>query len=263
MLPGWTSSCRRNDPIRQPQGDLQLSVCFAARTDVGRKRRANEDFFAVDEALRLFVVADGLGGHVGGRTASELACYRFCEVIRGATGGTAIHDLFRRAYHEAHCAIEERVRDEPDLAGMGTTLVSVAIDGDQAYLGHIGDSRIYLYRSAELHLLTQDHSLVEEMVFRGQLSADDARNHPYKHVITRALGVSGPMEPDLGQLALEPGDVLCLCSDGISGPIDDDEIRAAIEDAKGDLGVAADALIDLANARGGEDNATIILIATN
>ena len=238
-----------------------MPVCFAARTDVGRKRKANEDFFAVDEARSLFLVADGLGGHAGGRTASELACYRFCEAVRTAPEDLPIIDLFRRAYHEAHAAIEDRVIREPDLAGMGTTLVSVWIQGDVAHVGHIGDSRIYLSRGGDLHLLTQDHSLVEEMVFRGQLSADAARRHPYKHVITRALGVSGPMEPDLGQLRLEPGDVLCLCSDGISGPIEDEEIGAELERAKGDLAQAADALVDLANDRGGEDNSTIILVS--
>jgi len=152
------------------------------------------------------------------------------------------------------------VSDEPDLAGMGTTLVSVWIQDSVAHLGHIGDSRIYLLHSGELHLLTQDHSLVEEMVLRGQLSANDAKNHPYKHVITRALGVSGPMEPDLGQLQLEPGDTLCLCSDGISGSIDAEELVSEIEGAKGELAQAADALIELANERGGEDTATIILI---
>lgn len=240
-----------------------MPVRFAARTDVGRKRKSNEDFFAVDEARCLFLVADGLGGHVGGRTASELACYRFCEALRTAPEGMAVLDLFRRAYRKAHTAIEDRVVEEPDLAGMGTTLVSVWVQGDVAHVGHIGDSRIYLHRGGELHLLTQDHSLVEEMVFRGQLSADAARHHPYKHVITRALGVSGPMEPDLGQFRLEPGDTLCLCSDGISGPIEDEEIASELDKAKGDLAVAVDALVNLANERGGEDNSTIILLSAS
>lgn len=237
-----------------------MPVCTAARTDVGRKRKSNEDFFAVDQTRNLFLIADGLGGHVGGRTASELACYRFCEALRDISEETDIATQFRTAYHEAHSAIEDRVSDEPDLAGMGTTLVSVWIQDNVAHLGHIRDSRIYLLRSGELHLLTQDHSLVEEMVLRGQLSANDAKNHHYKHVITRALGVSGSMEPDLGQLQLEPGDTLCLCSDGISGSIDAEELVSEIEEAKGELAQAADALIELANERGGEDNATIILI---
>jgi protein phosphatase len=235
-----------------------LSLCFAARTDIGRKRKTNEDFFAVDEVRRLFVVADGLGGHVAGRTASEIASYRFCEAVRLSQEPRAI-DAVRRAFHAAHQAIRERVEQQPELAGMGTTLVSLWFHGETAILGHVGDSRMYLMRGDTLYLITHDHSLVSEMVFRGQLTPEGARTHPHRHVITRALGVGSIMEPDTAEFRLQPGDVFALCTDGISSAIEDAEILEQIQEAKGDLGIAADSLIQRANKLGGDDNATIVL----
>lgn len=234
-------------------------ICFAARTDIGQKRTTNEDFFAVDEARGLFLVADGLGGHVGGRTASEIASYRFCDALSQLRELPPL-EAVRRAYCEAHAAIRERIAREPGLSGMGTTLVSLWLRERSALLGHVGDSRIYLLRAGRLHLLTRDHSLVSEMVIRGQLTPQGARLHPHRHVITRALGVSAPMEPDTAELRLEPGDLFALCSDGICTPLDDDELREQLETTKGDLAIAADALISLANQRGGDDNATIVLV---
>lgn len=236
-----------------------MTIGFAARTDIGRKRQTNEDFFAVDEVRGLFVVADGLGGHVAGRTASEIASYRFCETIRDL-GHVAPLDAVRLAFYEAHRAIEERVGLQPELAGMGTTLVSLWVRSGMAILGHVGDSRIYLLRSQILMPLTHDHSIVSELVYRGKLTPEGARNHPHRHVITRALGVGAVMEPDTAQLRLEAGDVFVLCSDGITTPIEDGEIGEQLEEAKADLSVAADGLIRLANERGGEDNATIVLV---
>ncbi len=237
-----------------------MAVCFAARTDIGRKRRTNEDFFAVDEVRGLFVVADGLGGHVAGRTASEIASYRVVEAVRVARVASPM-DAIRAAFLEAHRAIQGRVEREAELAGMATTLVSLWFQEGRAILGHVGDSRIYLVRGEALYPLTNDHSLVSELVFRGQLTAEDARHHPHRHVITRALGVGTVPEPDTAEFRLEPGDVFTLCSDGVSGPIADDEICERVLDAKGDLALAADTLIVLANDRGGEDNATIVLVS--
>ena len=235
-----------------------MSLCFAARTDIGRKRKTNEDFFAVDEVRRLFVVADGLGGHVAGRTASEIASYRFCEAIRLSQESRAI-EAVRGAFHEAHQAIRERVDQQPELAGMGTTLVSLWFREEMAILGHVGDSRMYLMRGDTLHLITHDHSLVSEMVFRGQLTPEGARTHPHRHVITRALGVGSIMEPDTAEFRLQPGDVFVLCTDGISSAIEDAELLEQIREAEGDLGIAADSLIQRANELGGDDNATIVL----
>ncbi len=243
-------------------GDARLAVCFAARTDIGRRRKTNEDFFAIDEVRSLFVVADGLGGHVAGRIASEIASYRFVERIRQQVEEEPLPAL-REAFQDAHGAIRERVSHEPELAGMATTLVALWFRDDRACLGHVGDSRIYLLRGAELHPLSHDHSLVSEMVFSGRLSPEAARSHPHRHVITRALGVGLGAEPDTAELRLEPGDLFMLCSDGVSGPIEEEEIRELLLAAKGDLSLAADTLIGLANDRGGEDNATIILVSVS
>jgi protein phosphatase len=237
-----------------------LAISFAARTDIGRKRKTNEDFFAVDEARQIYVVADGLGGHVAGRTASEAASFRFCTAMREFASQPPL-DALRMAFREAHRAIEERVAREPELAGMGTTLVALWLRGSEAVIGHAGDSRIYLLRAGALYPLTHDHSLVSEMVFRGQLTPERARTHPHRHFITRALGVSGAPEPDTARFGLQPGDTFVLCSDGISSTIDDDEIQEQLDEAKGDLGQAAEGLIVLANERGGEDNATVVLVS--
>lgn len=239
-----------------------MPVHFAARTDIGHKRRTNEDFFAVDEVRGLFVVADGLGGHVGGRAASEIASYRFCEAIRELSDQPA-QEAVRGAYKAAHQRIQEKVAEQPALAGMGTTLVSLWFRGEHAVLGHVGDSRIYLLRGDVLHRVTHDHSLVSEMVYRGQLTPEGARTHPHRHVITRALGVGAAMQPDTAELRREPGDVFVLCSDGITSPIEDEELRDHVRDAKGDLAIAAESLIQMANQRGGEDNATIVLVSVS
>ena len=198
--------------------------------------------------------------HAAGRTASEIASYGFVEAVRNGDPEDPLTTV-RGAYFEAHETIQSRVAEEPELAGMATTLVSLWLRGDCALLGHVGDSRIYLSRSGTLFPLTHDHSLVSEMVFRGQLTEEAARLHPHRHVITRALGVGTAPEPDTAELRLEPGDLFVLCSDGITGPITDGELCAYIDDAKGDLALAADTLIGLANDRGGEDNATVVLVA--
>ena len=241
-------------------GWAALAISFAARTDIGRKRKTNEDFFAVDEARQVFVVADGLGGHVAGRTASEAASFRFCTALREFAHQPPL-EAMRMAFRDAHRAIEERVAREPKLAGMGTTLVALWLRESEAVIGHAGDSRMYLLRGGELFPLTHDHSLVSEMVFRGQLTPERARRHPHRHFITRALGVSGAPEPDTARFGAQPGDIFLLCSDGISSTIDDVEIQEHLNDAKGDLAQAAERLILLANERGGEDNATLVLVS--
>ncbi len=236
------------------------AVSFVARTDVGRKRKANEDFFAVDEARQIFVVADGLGGHAAGRTASETASFRFCQAMR-EMGDLAPLEAVRRAFHDAHAAVLERSLNEPELAGMGTTLVTLWVRERTVVLAHAGDSRIYLVRGEAIYPLTHDHSLVSELVFRGKLTPEGARTHSHRHFITRALGVGESAEPDASELAVEPGDVFVLCSDGVTTPVPEDEIRDQLSDAKGDLAQAADALIELANERGGDDNATVLMVA--
>jgi len=236
-----------------------MGVVSAVRTDIGRRRAANEDFFAADVPNGLYVVADGLGGHVAGRTASETAVKHFVEELAGRRDVGSL-ELLRSAMRGANGAILERAERQPFLRGMGTTLNALWLHGRRAILAHVGDSRTYLLRAGRLHPLTLDHSVVCELVFRRELDAEAARRHPNRHVITRALGVASGVEPDTAELEVEPGDLFLLCTDGVTGPIPDGELRALLAGAAGALQGTLDRLIDLANARGGHDNSTAVLV---
>ncbi len=232
----------------------------AAGTNVGRRRRINEDRYAIAPELGLFLVADGMGGHTAGQVASELAAQAALRAI-GTLQDAAVSlaEKLRFAVSSANRAIFEAARERPELAGMGTTLVAVlALEGRVA-LAHVGDSRAYLVRQGRIRQLTDDHSVVGELLRRREISADAAREHPHRHVLTRALGVRPVVEPDLAELSPSSGDVFALCSDGLTAHVRDEEIAehagpAAVPES------AVDALIDLANARGGEDNITIVLL---
>ena len=230
----------------------------AARSDVGLRRAANEDFFALDETAGLFVVADGLGGHAAGRVASELAVGRFVASM-GAPGSASDLARLRAACVSAHQAILERATADSALRGMGTTLSALWFRERRVALVHVGDSRIYVFRDRKLHGLTFDHSLVSEMVFRGALTHRQARTHPYRHVITRALGLGDSIEPDTVELQALPGDIFLLCSDGITGQLDYEDLAQVLLAGGSDLETTAQRLIDIANESGGDDNATVVL----
>jgi PPM family protein phosphatase len=230
----------------------------AGVTDIGRKRAANEDFFATDAALGICVVADGLGGHVAGRVASETAVGSFMEVAASERAADPLV-MLRRAARGANAAILEKVAADSYLRGMGTTLAALCLRGSSAVLAHLGDSRIYLQRGPALHPLTMDHSYVCELVFRRRIDAETARRHPNRHVILRALGIEPASEPDLVALQAQPGDLFLLCTDGVHGQVSDEEIRALLLAAGDDLEPAARSIIERANAHGGFDNSTVIL----
>ena len=236
-----------------------MKVRTAARSDVGLRREANEDFYAIDESAGLFVVADGLGGHAAGRTASELAVGRFMDFLRTAGHGSDFERL-HAACVSAHEAILEKVLEDSSLQGMGTTLAGLWFQGGRMALAHVGDSRIYVFRDGKLHGLTCDHSLVNEMIFRGALTNQQARLHPYRHVITRALGVGQTVEPDIVELEPRSGDVYLLCSDGVTGPMDHEDLAQVMLAGRRDLETIADSLISIANESGGDDNATAVLV---
>jgi protein phosphatase len=232
----------------------------AAGTNVGRRRRINEDRYAVAPELGLFLVADGMGGHTAGQVASELAAQaalRAVGMLQDAPLSPA--EKLRFAVSSANRAIFDAARARPELAGMGTTLVALLADDGRVALAHVGDSRAYLVRGGRIRQLTDDHSVVGELVRRREISADAAREHPHRHVLTRALGVRPGVEPDLAELSPEPGDLFALCSDGLTAHVRDEEIAEhagpGVVPEK-----AVDALIDLANARGGEDNITVVLL---
>jgi protein phosphatase len=231
----------------------------AGSSDPGRKRTVNEDFFAIDEKLGLFVVADGLGGHVAGRRASELGVGVFVETV-ASDGEDAPLAVLRLAFANANAAIRTLAEREAQLRGMGTTLAALWLHGEEALVAHAGDSRLYLFRAGALHALTLDHSLVGERVARGELTYEQARIHPSRHVITRAVGVLERVAPDVASLRARSGDTFVLCSDGISGQLTDAEIRDCLFECGQDLARASRELIEMANARGGEDNATVVIV---
>jgi protein phosphatase len=237
------------------------AVC-AARSDVGCKRDFNEDFYAVDPARGVFVVADGLGGHVAGRRASETAVQAFlqaCAPAAEARGEAALERL-RAAVRQANRSIRALVEAEPSLKGMGTTLVALQLGAAEAALVHVGDSRIYLLRSGRLHALTLDHSMVADLVAYRRLSPSAAQRHPQRHVITRALGVQPGLEPDAAWLRVLRGDLFLLCTDGISSALAEHEIRDVLAEAGADLDAVAAQLIARANGHGGDDNATALVV---
>jgi serine/threonine protein phosphatase PrpC len=231
----------------------------AAHTDVGLRRRGNEDRYALDPQLGLCLVADGMGGHSAGQVASALAADSVLTALRASKGSDATAaEKLRAAIEEANHAIYTSSRQKNEYMGMGTTVVALLVEGDRAAIAHVGDSRAYRVRGGRIRQLTDDHSIVGELLRRHEITADDAREHPHRHVLTRALGVRGHVQPDLAELTLSPGDQFVLCSDGLTNHVEDHEIAKLVSEAA-DLEAGCAALIALANRRGGEDNITVVL----
>jgi serine/threonine protein phosphatase PrpC len=231
-----------------------------ASTDVGLRRRVNEDRYALAPELGLFVVADGMGGHKAGQVASQLAAestLRAVEALQGAT--VSLAEKLRHAVACANREIHALARTQSDLSGMGTTLVAILAAGDRAALAHVGDSRAYLLREGRIRCLTDDHSLVGELLRRREISADAARAHPHRHVLTRALGVRTAVAADLAEMTPRDGDIFAMCSDGLTNHVRDEEIAELIGRSS-DLQEGSDALVNCANSRGGEDNTTVVLV---
>jgi protein phosphatase len=232
----------------------------AALSDVGLRRAANEDRYALAAELGLFLVADGMGGHTAGQVAAELAAQAAVDALETLVDASAsLAEKLRYAVAAANREIFATSRAKPALAGMGTTLVALLAGQERIALAHVGDSRAYLVRGGRIRQLTDDHSLVAELVRRREITAHAARGHPHRHVLTRALGVRRSVEPDLAELTPAPEDAFVLCSDGLTGHVSDDEIAEAVM-AAADIESACDRLVDLANSRGGEDNITVLIV---
>ncbi len=225
-----------------------------ALTDTGRRRRHNEDAYVCEPPL--FAIADGMGGAQAGEIASHLAATsvqhaEWNESSNGERVAQLIQDANRRVY--------ERARTDESTSGMGTTMTVALVDDDLVHFGHVGDSRAYLVRDHALEQLTEDHSLVGELVRSGRLSPEEAEVHPHRSVITRVLGTDPEVDVDTFSVGAKPGDLFMLCSDGLSSMVDDTRILALIEEHAGDVASSARALIDEANRNGGEDNITVVL----
>ena len=227
---------------------------YAARTDPGRKRRGNEDSYV--SRPPLFAIADGMGGARAGEVASALAAGALEESGAGLGGEAHVVELIQEANRRVH----ERASTDAETSGMGTTITVALIENDGTVtLGHVGDSRAYLLRDDRLEQLTDDHSLVAELVRRGELSPQAAEVHPQRSVITRALGTDPDVDVDAFSVTAQAGDVFLICSDGLSDMVDGEQIEAIVKTHRGDLDAAAKALVQAANRAGGEDNITAIL----
>src|SRR3954468_4002568 len=223
----------------------------AARTDTGRQRHANEDSYLARSPV--FVVADGMGGAQAGEVASRIAAESFEE---GLGDGEPEQELARAAL-TANRRIFDLAREDSSRSGMGTTLTGALVSGDEVSIVHVGDSRAYLYRDGALRQLTRDHSLVEELRRQGQLTSEEAEEHPQRSIITRALGPEPDVELDVHTHQARSGDVFLLCSDGLTSMVREDRVREILSSSS-DLRAAADRLVREANEMGGRDNITVV-----
>ncbi len=238
------------------------NIITAGLTDVGRVRSSNQDsigeFVNSHSSLRLLVVADGMGGHRGGEVASQMAVDAVGEVFRGATDSP--RELLQGALERANQQVNEASGRDRNLRGMGTTCVALLFGRERnAWVAHVGDSRAYCMHDGKFVRLTDDHSVVGELLRQGQISAEEARVHPQRNEILRAIGTQDSVEVDVNSVTVSPGDRFLLCSDGLSTMLSDDEIAAVL--AREGPESATRTLVDLANERGGADNISVQIAA--
>ena len=240
-----------------------MQFTCAARTDVGIVRSGNEDSYLMHSERGIFIVADGMGGHAAGEVASEMAVRitsRAIGSLRGMSDEEA-SDRMRTAIRIANDAIFERTLSEHDQQGMGTTATVLVLLEGRYLIGQVGDSRAYLLRDGQFLQLTKDHSYVQEQVDAGLLTPDQARGHPYSSIITRCVGASGEVVPDIYVGSLEQGDIILLASDGLTGMLEDEELIRILS-SNGEPQHWVDRMITEANRRGGRDNITAIVVRT-
>lgn len=231
---------------------MTMRVRVGASTDVGVTREQNEDSYLVADPM--FAVADGMGGHQGGEVASRLAL----EIVEQRHREGPDADL-GETVRDANRAVLDKAAGDAGLEGMGTTLTLLRLEDRHARIAHVGDSRAYRLRDGEFELLTEDHTLVNRMVREGKLTKDEARIHPHRSILTRALGVEGGLDVDVTTHDLHPGDRILLCSDGLTTVLTDDRIRAVLTERE-DPQEACDDLVAAANAGGGPDNITVVVL---
>jgi protein phosphatase len=248
-----------------------FSIAARGVTDVGRRREHNEDAFLVDPVAGLFVVADGMGGHAGGGTASSIAVDTIQKSVRSVRestpdafsasspqGATQFPVVLRLAVEGASRAIYRAAQEDPSLAGMGTTVTAALVVGRTAFVAHVGDSRCYLLRGGRIFQLSEDHSLVNEQLKAGAITPEEARSSRFRNIITRSVGFEEDVLVDVVGLEVEDRDVVVLCCDGLSNLVTDPEILEIA--GKVPLTESPERLVALANERGGDDNITVIVV---
>lgn len=231
-------------------------------TDVGKRREMNQDYIYVSDRpvgklSNLLIVADGMGGHNAGDLASRYTVETMVDYIRNAKKEERPIPLLGAAIHTANDVVAEKAKSDISLDGMGTTVVAATVWKEYLYVANVGDSRLYLI-DREIEQITRDHSLVEEMIRVGELRREDARRHPDRNVITRAVGVHTPVKIDFFDVRLERGDIVLLCSDGLTNMVEDREILRIVRKSSS-LKEAAQKLVNEANKNGGKDNISVVL----
>lgn len=232
-----------------------------AKTDVGLKREINQDSILVDKGLQLFIVADGMGGHKGGEVASAMAIETAQEIIKERIHlpRSSPRKIMNDAYREASARIHHKsTHENPELMGMGTTMVGALCLRNKIFLANVGDSRAYLFRDSQIWQLTEDHSLINEQVKAGVISEEEAPHVMGRNVITRSVGFEREVIVDTLERVAEPGEIYLLCSDGLSGMIEDAEIAKILRETPIDQ--AVDRCIEAAKSAGGDDNVSVILL---
>ncbi len=232
-------------------------------TDIGKKRKMNQDYVYTSEMPvgnlpNLFLVADGMGGHKAGDYASRCAIETIVESVESSLDTEAV-SVLEKAIRRANDVIRKHSESDEELNGMGTTLVAATLTDNTLCVANVGDSRLYVVGKREIRQITRDHSLVEEMVRMGGLKREQARNHPEKNIITRALGAEDEVDIDFFSVTLNMGDIVLMCTDGLTNMIEDEEIRMILHGQR-DLVEKAESLVAAANNNGGKDNIAVVLI---
>jgi protein phosphatase len=264
----------RNKSNLKKRKEDRVLIRGAVKTDTGRVRLTNEDAFGFFPDTAFYVVADGMGGHAGGEIASSLAV----ETMHTSLQETEDEDLTpildpqgetsvggRRlwiAIEQANAKVLDMSRQNSSLTGMGTTIAAIFFEnkGNQANICHVGDSRVYRIRAQNIEQLTEDHSLVQQLVREGKITSQEVKTSPHRHVLVQAVGTSPTIQPAIRIETPQVGDIFILCSDGVHGVVEETEILATITQRTTDFREACEALIALANARGGPDNSTVIIL---
>ena len=236
-----------------------------AKTDIGKAREINQDYYSIpksDQDLQLFILADGMGGYNGGEVASSLATQAAKSYIEDNFNKVehtkeAILNLIKNAIEYSNKVVFEKSKSVPELEGMGTTLDICFIYNNKIYIGHVGDSRVYRIRGDLIRKLTKDHSYVQQLVEDGKITREEANHHPKKNMLTKALGCTAYVEPDIRARNLETGDILVMCSDGLTNMLEEKEIYQKVKE---NPETAPQTLVNLANNAGGYDNITVITI---
>lgn len=246
----------------------QTLIRIAGFTDTGMRREYNQDHIGFDQDLGIAVLADGMGGHKAGEVAAQMAVDFVLKKLKKlllqensvSITGSQLLEFVSNTISSSNTEIFRAQEEEEAYKGMGTTIVATMIIGSQVYVGHVGDSRLYLYRNRTVRRLTKDHSLVQDLIDRGFYTEREARTANVGHVVTRALGTRADVEVDTAEETLEAYDLLLLCSDGLTDMVSDWQIAETIDENINDLEMAAKKLIALANKNGGKDNISVILM---